>query len=71
MTLFTITGHLAFHFCIAVANLVFTYTLIAKTPFMFHVRPLTQKLDSFACFIMEFTTIKNNRDFLTKNQYEN
>jgi hypothetical protein len=42
------------------------YTLIAKTPIMFHARPPVHKRNSFACYIMEFHTTKNNSDFLGK-----
>jgi hypothetical protein len=51
------------------------YTLIAKTPIMFHVRPPVQKRDTYACCVMEFTTTKNNsgclRKLITKTEKSN
>jgi hypothetical protein len=50
MTLFTIIGHVALHFPIAVANIRLHVHFDYENT---HVRPPTQKRDSFACCVMD------------------
>ena len=53
MTLFTITGHHKFHFCIAVANIRFHMHFDCENTSHVSCASTSPKSDSFACWIMD------------------